>query len=107
MKGSDKLEMTVEIGGESIKLGDIDFNDQINVRDTERSIKVFINQLKKKWPDKSEKNLLAMTAYQYARWYHQLLQIHNEAIEITNAKIQQIENLKTHGEPDSSGSLMI
>ena len=90
MKGSDKVEMTINIGGELIKL-DVPFNDQNNVRDAERDVKLFIDKYKKNWPDYSDKNILAMVAYQYAKWYRQLLNIQSEALEITNLKIKQID----------------
>ena len=100
MKGSDIVKMTIDIGGELITL-DVKFDDQNNVRDTERAIKISIERLKKAWPDNSDRNILAMTAYQFAKSYHQMLKTQEEVIEIANKKIQQIDNLSI---PESSDS---
>lgn len=90
MKGSDKIEMKINIGGESIKLK-VGFDEQNSVRDTEREIKLYFDRLKKAWPENSEKNILAMTAFQFANWYHQLLRIQEDTLEAVNNKIQIID----------------
>ncbi|MCH5227411.1 MAG: cell division protein ZapA [Muribaculaceae bacterium] len=92
MKGSDKIEMTINIGGELIKL-DVDFDDQIGVREAESEIKLFIDRMKKKWPQNSDKKLLAMAAFQFARWYQQLINFQMQAIDITNENIRKIDNI--------------
>lgn len=90
MKGSDKIEMTINIGGELLKL-DVKFDEQNGVRDAEREVKLYIDKLKKTWQDITDKEVLAMAAYQFANWYLQLLKIQNEVIEITSLKSMQIE----------------
>ena len=90
MKGSDKVAMTLNIGGELIKL-DVKFDDQNIVRDAEREVKLYLERLRKAWPDNSDRNLLAMAAYQFASWYLQLLKIQEEAIDITRLKCKKID----------------
>lgn len=90
MKGSDKVAMTLNIGGELIKL-DVKFDDQNIVRDAEREVKIYLERLRKAWPDYSDKNLLAMAAYQFANWYLQLLKIQEDAIEQTRRKCSMID----------------
>ena len=95
MKGSDKVEMTINIVGELIKLN-VDFDEQNYVRDAEKAIKIYFDRLRKAWPQNSDKNILAMVAYQFAKSYHQLQKHQEEAIEIINRKINQIdENSKS------------
>ena len=104
MKGSDIIVMTINIGGEPITL-DVDFDDQINIRETERAIKAYIDRLKKLWPQNSDRNILAFTAFQFARSYHKLLKIQEEALEATNLKIKQIEDFSISINSDSDNSL--
>ena len=91
MKGSDIIGMTIDIGGELINL-DVDFDEQNSVRDTERAIKLYIDRMKKAWPEKSDRNILAMATFQFARSYHKLIKIQEEALEATNRNINQIDN---------------
>lgn len=91
MKGSDNIEMTINISGELIKLS-VKFDDQNSVREAEREVKLFVERMKKTWPNNSDKNILAMAAYQYAKWYQQLLKIQQEAIEIINLKRHQLSD---------------
>lgn len=90
MKGSDKVEMTINIGGELIKLN-VPFDDQINIRDAERLIKNHYDDLKKSWPDSSDKIILALVTFKLARWCQQLLKIHEEALGLVNLKKNQLE----------------
>ena len=92
MKGSDFVAITINIGGELLKL-DVKFDDQNLVRDTERDIKAFIERKRKADPDMSDRQILAMAAYQFASWYHQLLKIQNDAIEIANLNCQHIDEI--------------
>ena len=93
MKGSDNIKMTIDIGGELISL-DVDFDDQYNIRNTERAIKLYIERMKKAWPEKSDRNILAMTAFQFARSYHQLLNIQDKAIDAAKLKLKEIQEFK-------------
>lgn len=92
MKGSDLVKMTINIGGELIKV-DVPFQQQNEVRDTERNIKSFIDKLKKEWPQNSDRSILAMATFQFAKWAYQLLDIQENAIEITNNKCKQLEEI--------------
>ena len=90
MKGSDIIKMTINIGGELIKL-DVNFDDQNAVRDTEREIKRYIDHLKKAWPEHSDRNILAMALYQFARWANQLKEIQEDANQLAFNKIKEID----------------
>ena len=90
MKGSDTVEMTINIGGELIKL-EVKFDEQLEVRDAERDIKNLMEGMRKASPDSyiSDKKLLAMAVYQYASWYNQLIKIQQQTIDLATEKINQ------------------
>lgn len=92
MKGSDFVKMTINIGGELIKL-DVPFNQQLEVRDTEREVKNYIDRLKKTWPDNSDRNILAMAAFQFAKWAYQMVKKQEQASEIITLKKLEIDRL--------------
>lgn len=92
MKGSDIVGMTIDIGGELITL-DVEYDDQNNVRDTERAINRYLDTLKKNWPENSDRNLLALTAFQFAKSYHQLLKLQDQAIDIADNSMRQIDQI--------------
>lgn len=96
MKGSDVIGMTINISGESIKL-QVEFDDQNSVRDAEREVKEYIDRMRKKWPNNSEKKILAMAAYQYAKWYKKLLNTQQEALDMLAAKKEQLNLLVDSG----------
>lgn len=101
MKGDDIVKMTINIGGELIIL-DVDFDDQLAVRDTENDIKKRIEILRKAWPDNSDRNILAMALYQFARWYNQLKDIQEEIIQLSDEKCRLIDNLlKSNAESEA------
>lgn len=91
MKGSDLIVMSLNIGGELIKI-DVPFDEQYRVREAERSVKQYIDKLKKNWPEASDRVLMAMTAYQFANWYMQLLEIQDKAADIIADKTKEIDN---------------
>ena len=99
MKGSDNIKMTIDIGGELITL-DVDFDEQNSVRDTERAVKLYIDRMKKAWPESSDRNILALTAVQFARSYHKLIKLQEEVIETANLKINQIDSFSNEDDPD-------
>lgn len=80
MKGSDKVEMTINIGGEILTL-ETDFNNQSQVRDAEHFARQWFNKLKRMWPDRSDRNILAMTAYQLSVRCQELAEIQEKALD--------------------------
>ena len=98
MKGSENIGMTINIGGELIELN-VKFDDQDNVRDIEKDLNVFITKLRKSLSEKefSNSKIIAMAAYQYANWYHQLLKTQDRASEMAAQKCQEIDEFFSHG----------
>ena len=103
MKGSDKVRMTINIVGELIKLN-VDYDEQNSVRDAETAIKIYFDKLKKSWPNNSDKNILAMVAFEFAKSYHQSIKIKDQALDIINNNISRINELSN---PESLDSMEI
>lgn len=99
MKGSDKIEMTINIDGELINL-DVNFDEQIEVREAEREVKQYIERMRKAWPENSDRKLLAMAAFQFAKWYRQLIEIDELALTLTKESNSRLEKYLKPESPD-------
>ena len=96
MNGSDLVEMTLNIGGETFKLN-AEFDKQSDVRDAEFAVRQYFNKLRKNLPNQSDNQLLAMTAYQFALWHLESVKDLKFANEETVENIKLIdEMLKKH-----------
>lgn len=73
--------MEINIGGQNVRLT-VPFLKQDFVRDTETEIGKLFSSLRKKFPRKDERELLAMIIYQYASYYRELLFRHEEALRL-------------------------
>lgn len=80
MNDSDKIKMEINIAGEHIQLS-APFNRQDLVRDAEREINELFSSLKQRFITKSDREILAMIAYQYASYYQELLSRYRLAAE--------------------------
>ncbi|MDE6143664.1 MAG: cell division protein ZapA [Muribaculaceae bacterium] len=72
MNDSDKVKMTIKIGGEHLQLS-VAFNRQDAVRDAEKAAASLYDTWRSRWPSRSDKEILAMVAYQFASYYQELL----------------------------------
>lgn len=81
MTESDKVKMTISVGGEHIALS-VGFNKQDAVRKAERSASELFNSWRLRWPARSDKEILAMVAYQFASYYQDLLSRIDEATAV-------------------------
>ncbi|MEZ3551057.1 MAG: cell division protein ZapA [Muribaculaceae bacterium] len=73
MNETDKVEMTIHIGGEHIRLS-VAFDRQNAVRDAEKAAHDLYQDWRAKFPNRSDKEVLAMVAYQFASYYTGLLE---------------------------------
>lgn len=78
MNDSDSIKMEINIAGERIFLT-VPVSMQKAVRSTERNVSDLYRQWRRDFPRKSDKELLAMMAYQYASYYDQLLKRQEES----------------------------
>lgn len=72
MKETDKVKMTIKIGGEELQLS-VPFDKQNSVRDAEKAASELYKAWRDRWPARSEKEILAMVAYQFASFYQEIL----------------------------------
>lgn len=75
--------MTINIGGEHLQLS-VPFNRQDIVRDAEKSAAKLYDSWRKKWPSRSDKEILAMIAYQFASYYIELLSRYENAVQLAD-----------------------
>lgn len=78
MKTDEAITMTLNIAGQKIYLR-TPFDKQNEVRETESHIGDLLKQWKRRFPEKSDNELLAMIAYQYASYYLSLYRRQQEA----------------------------
>lgn len=81
MNDSDNVKMTINIGGEHIGLT-VPFTRQEAVREAEKAVAQIYNTWRVKWPSRSDKEVMAMVAYQFASFYIELLERQTKAAEI-------------------------
>lgn len=94
MKGSDKVKMTINIGSETLILT-AGFNEQDTVREAESAVKLYYNKLKRDWPDSTDRQILAMAAYQFSFWLRELQKIQEEAEKIASVQTGKIDESLT------------
>lgn len=93
MKAENKTQITINVGGERLVLT-VDFDDQIKVRDTERAIQNLFLQWQKRFPGKTNSQLLAMIAYQYASFYGELQSQTQKGIDELQDCISEAKEIK-------------
>lgn len=78
----DKVKIKINIAGESMTLT-VPFSVQDDIRDTERNVNHLFEVWRKRFPEKSDKEILAMVAFRFASYYDELLREVNAAKERT------------------------
>lgn len=95
MNDSDKIKMTINIAGETIPLT-VPFGRQDMVRDTETCVAQLFDSWRLRFPKKSEKQLLAMIAYQFASFYLDMSNSMREATEAAEALDSHLDSIIPH-----------
>lgn len=88
----DKTNIEIKIGKEHLKLT-VDFDQQLRVRDTEHAIARLYDTWRKRFPQRSEPQLLAMIAYQYASFYAELRDRDKQAEIDINDCLEALEDI--------------
>lgn len=83
MNDTDKVKMILNIGGEHLTLT-TDFNRQEAIRDAEKIASDKFKEFRKQYPERSDREILAMVAYQIAYYYQELFNSHKEAAKVAN-----------------------
>lgn len=84
MNDSEKIKMFLNIGDRRITLK-VPFDRQGFVRDVEADIDRLYRRWRRQFPEKTDHEILAMVAYQYASFYGEL----KERYEAATAKAEQ------------------
>lgn len=90
MKKDDKVKMTIDIGGQQLLLS-VPFNDQNLVRDVERAVATEWTFWKKRHPDMTDRELLAMTLFKFARYHHDLMVEMEETASLIDECLDRID----------------
>ena len=92
MKDSDDIKMEIAIGGQKFSIS-VPFSRQNFVRDIESEIGNLFSSLRKKFPKKDERELLAMIIYQYASHYGEIRERHQVALDLAIKCEKKIDDI--------------
>lgn len=84
--------MEVIVGSQRVKLN-VDFERQDFVRDTEDEIYRVFSTLRKRFPRKDERELLAMIVYQFASYYRGILDERDEALRLARECEERLDGI--------------
>ena len=93
-----KINIEVKIAEERVALR-IPFSEQDAVRMIESEIRLLIKELMKKYPAKSQKEILAMATYNYASAYYYLAKQREMEIEEADKLLEDAEKLSGKSYP--------
>lgn len=102
MKDPENTKMHLNIGDQRITLT-VPFDRQEFVRETEAGVDGLYAKWRKSFPAKTDKEILAMVAYQYAAFYGELKERQNMAMAIADQCIAAIappDSSKEETDPD-------
>lgn len=91
MNTSDKVKMEINIAGEHLSLT-VPFDSQNTVRDTERKIASMFSNMRSKFSNKSDKEVLAMVTYQFASDYFYMLGLYDKAKRAAQLLEEDLDN---------------
>lgn len=104
MNDSEKIKMYLNIGEQRIALT-APFDRQDFVRDVESDVDGLYRKWRLAFPAKSDREILAMVAYQYAKFYAELKERYDKAAEMARLCLHEIEtDLAIPDEADDSAS---
>lgn len=92
MNDTDKVKMILNIGGEHLSLT-VDFNRQDAVRDAEKIAADKFREFRLQYPKRSDREILAMVAYQIAYYYQDLFNRHKEATRVAEELDTQLATI--------------
>lgn len=100
MNDTDKVKMILNIGGEHLPLT-VDFNRQNAVRDAEKIAADKFREFRLKYSKRSDREILAMVAYQIAYYYQDLFNRHKEATRMAEELDTQLTDILRNETKDS------
>lgn len=88
----EKVKIKINIAGESITLT-VPYSAQDDTRATEKNVNSLFATWRKRFPEKSDKELLAMIAFQYASYYDGLIKEYDAALDYTQNMAQDLSEI--------------
>ncbi len=92
MKDTDKVKMILNIGGEHLTLVS-DFNRQDAIRDAEKIASGKFKEFRQQYPERSDREILAMVAYQMAYFYNEVRNSLEESTKMADELDAELEVL--------------
>lgn len=97
MDNTEYIQMTLNIGGCLIPLT-VPFSQQDFVRDVETRVSTLYNSWRHKFTKRTDREILAMVAYQFANFYVELSQRVERANDIVAECRQIVDNMESPAE---------
>lgn len=88
----EKVRMKLNIAGEQILLS-VPYSDQEHTREVEAQLNNLFNTWRGRFPEKSDRELLAMIAFQYAGHYTSLLKERGAMLEAADDASKTLDRL--------------
>lgn len=92
----EKVKLKLNIAGEQILLS-VPYSEQEQTREVEAQINHLFSTWRGRFPDKSDRELLAMIAFQYAGHYTAVLKERNAMIEAADSAADTLDRLIAQG----------
>lgn len=90
MNDSENIKMYLNIGGQRVSLT-VPFSRQNFVRDVEKDVDSLYSKWRLAFPAKTDREIFAMVAYQYASFYAELKARYDKASEIAGRCLREID----------------
>ncbi len=92
MKDTENVKMEINIAGEHLTLS-VPFSRQDLVRDTEKNITHLYDSWRRKFPTRTNTEVLAMITYQYASYYIDAMRRERDASAAADELLQTADNI--------------
>lgn len=88
----EKIKMKLDIAGESFLLT-VPYSQQEETRQTEAEVNMLFNTWRSRFPDKSDREILAMMAFRYADRHSSLLRERRESLKSIDSLNERLDAL--------------
>lgn len=95
----EKVKLKLNIAGETIVFT-VPYSRQEETRQTEAEVNMMFDTWRKRFPEKKDRELLAMIAFRYADGYHTLLRNEEELFRTAEQLAGRAERLAGGEEPE-------
>ncbi len=92
MESTEKIKMYLNIGGSQIAVT-VPFSQQDTVRDVEKQVNDLYTSWRHQFSKKTDREIMAMVAYQFASHYHELRGRYAEAGELARECLDAMDRL--------------